>query len=181
MKSIGKLDLMVVKKCNSFLNPAINPATKMISWVPLSVFGWFFVLSAIALFDRHDGAKIFLAASIAIAIHFIWGEGILKKGGKRIGFYRRRPYVAYPDEIVAIGGKFSDSSFPSSHVASTVAILTVLVAFYPAFIFAAIAVVFLVSFARMHNGMHFFSDVVAGIFLGIVYAMIAISITGKML
>lgn len=125
--------------------------------------------------------KIFITASIAIAIHFFWGEGVLKIGGKTVGFYRKRPYVAHPKDIVAIGGKFSDSSFPSSHVASTVSISAVLVTFYPAFIFAALVIVVIVSFARLHNGMHYFSDVVAGIFLGIIYAAIAISITGKIL
>ncbi|HCB51179.1 TPA: hypothetical protein DEP21_01155 [Patescibacteria group bacterium] len=40
---------------------------------------------------------------------------------------RPRPYVAHPDSITPIGKQFSDSSFPSSHMASTLLMMTLLV------------------------------------------------------
>lgn len=174
MNSSKSFDFIVTKKCNSFLSPAIDPITKAISWVPLSVFGSFFLVLAISLLDEKNGVKLFSVTAVAIILHFVISEGILKIGGKKIGLFRQRPYVAHPEEIKPIGGKFSDSSFPSSHVASTVAILSTLVFFYPSFIILAILIALIVGFARLHNGMHYPSDIIAGIILGIVYASVAL-------
>lgn len=181
MKAIKYFDFETAKKCNSFLSPNIDPITKVISWVPLSVFGWFIFVLVVSLLDERQGLLVFASAAVATTLHFIISEGIFKIGGKKLGIFRRRPYVAHPEEIKPIGGKFSDSSFPSSHVASTVAILGVLSFFYPGFVPYALAVVLVVGFARLHNGMHYPSDILAGIVLGIIYAATSIVIIKNIL
>jgi len=178
---MNSLDFIITKKCNSFLSPAIDPVTKVISWVPLSVFGWFFLVLAVAMLDERNGMKIFSVAAVAIIFHFVISEGILKMGGKKLGLFRQRPYVAHPGEIRPIGGKFSDSSFPSSHVASTAAILAVLSIFYPGFLIYALVIVLIVGFARLHNGMHYPTDILAGTMLGIIYAITAFMLVKNIL
>lgn len=173
MKFIKYLDFVIVKKCNLLLSPDIDQITKIVSWVPLSVFGWFFAMLAVAMLDERNGMKIFSVAAVAIIFHFVISEGVLKMGGKKLGLFRQRPYVAHPQEITPIGGKFSDSSFPSSHVASTTAILAVLSIFYPGFAVYALLIILIVGFARLHNGMHYPTDILAGIILGIIYAVAA--------
>lgn len=175
------LDFVITKKCNSFLNPTINQATKIISWVPLSILGWFTVVLFVSLLDKQQGVFVFASAAVATILHFVISEGIFKIGGKKLGIFRRRPYVAHPDEIMPIGGKFSDSSFPSSHVASSVAILAVLSIFYPGFAAYALLVVLIVGFARLHNGMHYPSDILAGISLGIIYVVMAVMLVKNIL
>ena len=58
-------------------------------------------------------------------------------------------------------------------MASTVGMLFVSVAFYPSLLLPAILFALVMSFARLHNGMHYPSDVIAGIILGFVYGYIA--------
>lgn len=90
-----------------------------------------------------------------ILVNFIWT--------------RTRPYIAHPDIIRAIWSQIFDSSFPSSHVASTVLILTLWV--WRSSKMRVIAFVFalLVALSRVHNGMHYPTDVLAGVVLGLVY------------
>lgn len=159
------------------MSPTIDPITRVISWVPLSVFGWSFAVLVVAFLDRENGVELFVAAAIATVMHFIVSEGVFKMGGSKIGFMRRRPYVAYPHDIKPIGSKFSDSSFPSSHVSSTVAILTTLSFFYPGFALFAVLLTVIIGFSRLHNGMHYPSDILAGVILGVIYALIALFIT----
>jgi undecaprenyl-diphosphatase len=62
-------------------------------------------------------------------------------------------------------------------MSSTVSILTVFVYFYKKYWIvwtSAILFALLMAFARIHNGMHYPTDVLAGTALGIVYGIIAI-------
>lgn len=78
---------------------------------------------------------------------------------------RLRPYIAYKDLITPIGNHLSDSSFPSSHMAGTLMILTILIRLIPTSRPIAIIIALLMAFSRIHNGMHYTTDVVAGIIL----------------
>jgi undecaprenyl-diphosphatase len=106
---------------------------------------------------------------MASVFHFAITEGIFKILLPKFFKGRRRPYIDYPQEIKAIGREHRDSSFPSSHMSATLAMLTVLVYFFPAsWPLAVIATIFM-AYARMHHGMHYPSDIMAGIVLGIGY------------
>lgn len=95
-----------------------------------------------------------------------------------IGF-RERPYVAHTGSILPIGTSFADTSFPSDHMASTVAMLTVLLFFIPGARPFAVVFAMLMAFSRMHNGMHYPSDVAAAAILGILYGIMGIWIAKK--
>jgi len=89
---------------------------------------------------------------------------------------RQRPFVAYPDEIKPIGHQFSDGSMPSSHIASTVAMVVVLSSIFPIMLIPGIAFSVLMGFSRIHNGMHYPSDVIMGAVLGAAYGLVSIFI-----
>ena len=74
---------------------------------------------------------------------------------------RPRPYIAYATQISPIGKLYTDSSFPSSHMTFSLAMLTVLIIFFPALRPYAIVYMLLMARSRMHNGMHYPSDVLA--------------------
>jgi undecaprenyl-diphosphatase len=80
---------------------------------------------------------------------------------------RPRPYVVHAEIIKPIGKLYSDSSFPSSHITLTVAMITVLIILFPAMRPYAILYALLMAWSRMYNGMHYPSDVLAGAILGI--------------
>ena len=87
---------------------------------------------------------------------------------------RVRPYLAHPDLITPVGHRFVDSSFPSSHAASTVAIVTVLGHAYRRFAVLAASFALVMCLSRVHNGMHYPTDVLAGSILGLAYGALAI-------
>ncbi|MFA4891720.1 MAG: phosphatase PAP2 family protein [Candidatus Gracilibacteria bacterium] len=135
------------------------------------------VLAAL-IFDKKNQKKIFIAVLIAIALHFLINELFFKDF---LGYFtdlRIRPYIAHPDLITALGTN-SDASFPSSHTSLTAAVLTVLTYFYrkywPVWPLAILFLLFM-AFSRVHNGMHYPTDVLAGAVLGIIYGAIAIKI-----
>jgi len=94
---------------------------------------------------------------------------------------RLRPYISNPESIYAIGKAFVDSSFPSSHMASTSLIVSLWVWKSPKFWWIALIIALLVGISRIHNGMHYPSDVLAGAILGIIYAVWWIYISKKLL
>lgn len=78
---------------------------------------------------------------------------------------RLRPYEVLPHvrQLVGSGG----GSFPSNHALNTTAAATVLSAYYPqrTIVFGAIAV--LVAYSRVYCGVHWPSDVLGGMVLGL--------------
>ena len=74
---------------------------------------------------------------------------------------RPRPYVTHTETIQAIGKVYSDSSFPSSHMVFTVAMITVLILLFPAVWPYAIFYALLMARSRIYNGMHYPSDMLA--------------------
>lgn len=114
--------------------------------------------------------------------------GVLFYGVSEIGFktvlvqetgIRPRPYVSYSWTIQSIGKQYSDSSFPSSHMVLTVAMITVLIILFPAVRPYAILYALLMAWSRMHNGMHYPSDILAGTFFWILCGWIAVVLSKR--
>ena len=151
--------------------------TVLVSSLYFLIFFWS-VLAIVALIvDKKKGKIVFLSILIAIIIYFIVNDLIIKNILSSF-LFRERPSIAHSD-IIALGQRFIDSSFPSGHMASTVAILTCFIYFYRKTWPLALIFVLLMAFARMHNGMHYPSDVLAGAILGIGYGLLAIFILNK--
>lgn len=134
-----------------------------------------FLLSFLSLiFDKTNGIKIFLAVIVAAILHFSISEGILKHS---FSFLKRvRPYLVYPKEIRPIGRIQKDASFPSSHMASTLAVFTIYFYFYPQYWPALVAFAIFLAFSRIHCGMHYLTDILAGAVFGAIYGIIALNI-----
>lgn len=167
------MELRIVKFFNNFGKDKIDLATRIVSYIPLLTVVWGLMALSFLFFDKADGPKIFLALVVATIFHFAITEGIFKILLAK-NFTRVRPYVAFPDEIKPLGKKHRDSSFPSSHMSSTLAMLTVATLFSPAIWPVALLFSVFMAYARMHNGMHYPSDIVAGTALGIVYGLVAV-------
>ncbi|MDD5396821.1 MAG: phosphatase PAP2 family protein [Candidatus Moranbacteria bacterium] len=144
----------------------------------ISFLAFFWTVLVVLAIDKHpEIAKPFLEAIVIVAVlHFGITEGIIKHLLLRIIPKRKRPFVAYPQSITPIGRKFSDSSFPSSHMATTVAMLVVIGSFYPSLIIPAIIFAAIIAFSRLHNGMHYPTDILAGVLLGVSYGYLALAL-----
>lgn len=136
-----------------------------IFWTITTIFIFFFA---------KNGILIATSLMIAAALHFIISEGFFKNILIRC-WHKKRPYMAHPEEISPIGKQYSSSSFPSSHMSANVAVLVVSIHFFPYMLIVAVIFLVMTAFARLHNGMHYLSDIIAGIILGIAYGRIGIA------
>ncbi len=147
----------------------INQFTIFISNIPFMMILLLFLLISVFVYEKKKLKIVLLTVLLALALHFVITEGLIKSAS-----YRERPYLAFPELIQPLGQPFKDSSFPSSHLASTAAVLTVLIYFHRKYWLPAALAVLLMAFSRVHNGMHYPSDVLAGIFLGMIYGLTAV-------
>lgn len=120
--------------------------------------------------------KILVSIAIVLILYLLVGEVLIKIISPYVGMERARPYIAYPNEITPIGRLNTDSSFPSSHMSSTVAVITILCFYYRkkwVWISGPIFII-LMALSRVHNGMHYPTDVLGGVLLGLIYAVFAL-------
>lgn len=79
---------------------------------------------------------------------------------------RKRPCHLYP-EVQLLVPTPNDSSFPSSHTTSSFACSTILFLFFPTYGLFAYLFAFLIGLSRIYLFVHFLSDVICGMILGI--------------
>jgi undecaprenyl-diphosphatase len=168
------MDLTLAHLVNQLGRGLLDPFTDAVCSVPLLAALWIALLALVLRVDRQGGRQVALTVLLAVTIHVVISEALLKHLVLTELPMRVRPYLAHPDEIVPVGYPFKDSSFPSSHAASTAAIVTVLGHAYRRYAAACALFALLMCFSRVHNGMHYPTDVLAGSLLGVGYAALAI-------
>ena len=123
------------------------------------------LLALIALCFIIKGCRSEKIAGVAVlasyALEIIVVNGVLKKL-----IARPRPFVTY-DEVVPLANILSEHSFPSGHTALVFSMAFVIYKLLPA-IYGKVAIVIacLVGFSRVYLGVHYPSDVVAGMVVG---------------
>jgi membrane-associated phospholipid phosphatase len=178
------VDFQVVRFFNRLGAGSIDPVTLLLCDTRFLVALWSLLALAAYVLDkrvtapgeRPRGVRAVRALVIALSLHFLISEGMLKHGLFAFLSPRLRPYMAHPLEIVPIGTLYKDSSFPSSHNASTAAVVVVFAGFYPRSWPLGALFLLAIAFSRMHNGMHYPTDVLAGASLGLVYGWLALRI-----
>lgn len=173
---MNDFEIKIVAYCNKLGGKKTDEFLGFINSIRFLAFFW--LVLVIAATAKHPAiAQKFLVAVLIVSIlHFVITEAFIKHFLTRFFGARKRPYIAHPHAIHPIGRKFSDSSFPSSHMATTVAMFAVIAAFYPSLTIAAVVLVGVMAFSRLHNGMHYPSDIAAGTLLGVGYGYAALLI-----
>jgi len=170
------MELEIVKFFNRLGKGKVDSITDFLSRVRYLFVFWIVVSSVAVFFAGENRKDLIISLAVATAAHFLLTEGIIKHTLTKIWGIRKRPYLMYGD-IIPIGRQLSDSSFPSSHIATTLAMLVALTYFFP-FIWPASAVfILLMAFARLHNGMHYPSDILAGTALGVGYGALGVYVS----
>lgn len=109
----------------------------------------------------------------AVLVGFLIGEVGLKHL-----IARQRPFVVNPDISPFISAP-SGYSFPSGHSCSSFAAASVLFAQNKKIAVPAFIVAVLIAFSRLYNYVHFPSDVLFGILLGIICAAVTVFVFRK--
>lgn len=141
-------------------NPVLNPIMTVIT--SLGNAGIIWILLTAALLIPKKTRKIGCMSACALLVSLLFNNILLKNLVARV-----RPYNAI-EALIPIISKPSEYSFPSGHAGSSFASAWVLYRKLPKKygIWAAILAA-LISFSRLYVGVHYPSDVLAGILVGI--------------
>ncbi len=156
------LDIDILRNINHNRNTALDPTFKTItnSVFPVAI-GVPAVLTTLHLLDKDSANKqraIIIGGTVIISSAI---TGLLK-----YSIQRKRPFVTYPD-INHITPEDS-YSFPSGHASTAFALATSVTMAYPKWYVATPAYLWASSaaYSRMHFGVHYPSDVIAGALIG---------------
>src|SRR5437868_6851794 len=122
--------------------------------------GWVGAGVALAWLGGPRGRRAGLATAIASL-----GTTYLVQHIVKPVFRRKRPHVGR--EVMVVGIRTTDASFPSGHSASSFAAATALASFYPKTSPLVLMLAAAVGASRVHLGHHFPSDVAVGGIIGV--------------
>jgi undecaprenyl-diphosphatase len=123
--------------------------------------GWVGAGIALAWLGGAKGRRAGLATAIASL-----GTTYLVQQVVKPVFRRKRPHVGR--DVLVVGIRTTDASFPSGHSASSFAAATALASFYPKTAPLVFTLAAGVGASRVHLGHHFPSDVAVGGVIGII-------------
>lgn len=158
------LDFIQTHMRNNFLDILMPQVTRLCDNAEI----WIAAALILILFKKYRGVGV--SVIIALLLSLIIGNMWLKPL-----FARPRPFYANTDILLLIPAP-PDFSFPSGHTMSSFAAATVILAGnkrlgIPAVIFAAV-----IAFSRMYLYVHYMSDIIAGMLIGVVFGMFSIYI-----
>ena len=123
--------------------------------------GIIWMIISFFLFSRTKYTKEAIMVLLAIALASILGEGIIKHIVKR-----KRPFIKN-NIIKLMISQPGTYSFPSGHTASSFAAATVFIRTDMRLTSLIVAIAVLISFSRLYLRVHYLSDVIGGIILGV--------------
>ena len=103
-------------------------------------------------------------AGLAVSVASLGTTYVVQRMIKPV-FRRQRPWVG--KDVLVVGIRTTDASFPSGHSASSFAAATTLAAFYPKVSPLVFALAAGVAASRVHLGHHFPSDTAVGGLIGV--------------
>ena len=169
MEAIQAFDFSVLDGIQQYLRCAfLDWFSVFLSYITTS--GILCIVAGIALlfFRKTRTAGIILLA--ALALGFLSGEVLLKNI-----IARPRPFQINTDFVLLIKPP-SGASFPSSHSALAAATTTVLLAKKRSLGFVALALTVCIAFSRLYLYVHFPTDVICGLLLGVLCGVIMLVI-----
>jgi len=156
----------------SIRNPILDAVMKFIT--SLGDAGLISIVTCIVLLCVKRYRKVGKTAALSLILDFAVVNLLLKNL-----FARTRPYVLL-EGLLLITREPSDYSFPSGHTGACFAVASVLFLCCPKKIgIPAIIVAALIAFSRLYVGVHFPTDVLAGMVIGILTGLAAKKIMVK--
>ena len=147
---------------------ALLAVLRVVSWLGDGII-WYVLIGAIGLAGGTEGrdvaAQMLLVGAANLTI-YLWLKA-------RIG--RPRPFVKCPD-IRACGRALDRFSFPSGHALHATGFAIILGFYYPLSLIALVPLGVLIALSRIALGLHYPSDVAAGIAIGATTASLLLAL-----
>ncbi len=156
---------------NNFHNPILNDIFLFIS--KSGNLGLIWIVIILALFLSKENKKTGILVVLALLIAVILGEGLLKNL-----FQRPRPFVEF-SHLKSLLPNYSGYSFPSGHTASSFAAAFVLMNAFKKYKYVFLSIALIMGFSRVFLLVHYPSDILGGLLLGLFSAFLAKKILEK--
>lgn len=172
--TIAGADQYVFHLANAvYTTPLLDRVMPALSWSGNLGAIWLALLGAIALFGKKTGRRIALIGLGALAMGFFASEII-----KEITM-RPRPFLSLDEARLLISAP-SSYAFPSGHTTSSFAVASGLLlgtwrllGRVPFWAWGSLALAAAISYSRLYVGVHWPTDVLAGIVLGVASGWVA--------
>ena len=169
---INSFDIGVMKFIqNNLSNPILDKV--MIFITGLGDTGFIWILIGLVLLINKKYKKIGIMVLVALALGSIFGEIILKNI-----IERHRPFISIEGINLLIDAPTS-YSFPSGHTTSSFAATFVLARNFKKKSIYIFTLATLIAFSRIYLGVHFPTDIIAGVILGLSCGYISIFVNRK--
>ncbi|SKA73760.1 undecaprenyl-diphosphatase [Clostridium sp. USBA 49] len=145
----------------------------MILFTSLGNGGAIWIIISVILIINKKYRNIGFMALLALVLSTILGEGILKHVIQRV-----RPSADIPAAKLLITKPLS-YSFPSGHTTSSFAVAGVLSKYFKKYSIGFFSLAAIIAFSRLYLYVHYPTDVIAGIILGLLCSKIVMIIMGK--
>ena len=172
LEIINRLDLNILDFIQSNLRNYFLDKL-MIIITSLGNGGCFWIALMVVLLFTEKYRNVGILAIIALILSTIMGEVIIKNIVQR-----PRPFLAVTTINMLIAKPLT-YSFPSGHATVAFAVAGVLFEKFKKYGFIFIMLALLISFSRIYLFVHYPSDVIAGIALGLVCSKIVLYVSGK--
>ncbi|MEQ8197311.1 MAG: phosphatase PAP2 family protein [Clostridiaceae bacterium] len=167
--SIQKVDLKILDYINrTGKNKMLNKSMPCIT--ALGNYGFIWVVMSLYLLSSRIYKGEGLRVLGALALTSFLGEGIIKHIVRR-----RRPFDERQKDELLIS-KPQTYSFPSGHTASSFAAAGIFYLTGNPLSMHMIILAFLISFSRLYLRVHFFSDILGGVLLGISCSLMIVKV-----
>jgi membrane-associated phospholipid phosphatase len=154
-----------------------SPWDEHLSWLARSSNHSILALSgagAVAVFGGARGRRAVALSVVAVSVSVAASTLGLKRWIARERPRRPETHHAHGEGATAVPMP-ETGSFPSAHSASAAALATTMTLEWPAVAFPFVMLAGLVGYSRLHAGVHFPSDVVGGMAIGSVSAILTVS------
>ena len=161
-----QLDQQIFLFVNRLQNPILDFLSLVISQITEGGLIWLIICLLIFIFDQKEKKRKVLLLLLGLLLD----SWLVNVPIKTLLFCRERPFKVM-ENVRVIGKVWENCSFPSGHVSATVTALILLFYLYKIrqrwLIFSSFCFLLVLSFARIYVGMHYFTDILAGIIIGL--------------
>ena len=166
---LKSIDERIFDNIPRIYRPAISKIMVVASKLGNAGIIWWYVCAMFLIIPKWRYTGLVIIFSIGLTS--LMGEGIIKHTVKRT-----RPCKQLDDDDKLINDPRAYYSFPSGHTASSFAVtMVIILSRCPAYVFAPILLLSMtIGFSRVYLRVHYLTDVVVGMFLGIACGAVSV-------
>ncbi len=160
IQKLREADERIFRRMAKIHRPLLDKCMVIVTYSGTGALIWWVAFVFPLLITRHFKTGIIITT--ALGVNYVLGELLIKR---KVG--RDRPSTRISDDEMKIH-KPKDHSFPSGHSASSFCAFTVLLWNCPPWVWIpGLILASLIAFSRIYLRVHYFTDVLGGILLGV--------------